>query len=72
MPPTGDIACAASPMQSRPGDASGQAVDLDGKEFDLIPGGDFGDAIGEDGCDTDDALVEGWRPAAGRGQRCLC
>jgi hypothetical protein len=35
-------------------------VDLDFEEFDLIPVGDLGYAVGEEGCDADDALVDGF------------
>ena len=38
MPPTGDMAWAASPMQSRPGTRPAiETVDLDGEKLDLVP-----------------------------------
>ncbi len=60
MPPTGDMAWAASPMQSRPGEHhSLETIDLDGEELDLVPGVDLGGAAGEEGNDALDALLEG-------------
>ena len=47
-PPTGDIACAASPMQSRPGRYQrSQPVDRDGEELDLVPVRELADPVGE-------------------------
>ena len=74
MPPTGDMAWAASPMQSRPGDGPAfEVVDLDGEELDLVPGIEFGGAAGEEGGEALDAVRgrRGGRPAGFRG-RCLC
>ena len=38
-------------------------VDLDREELDLVPGGDLGDAVGEERRDADDARWKASRPA---------
>ena len=64
MPPTGDMAWAASPMQSRPGSPPAfEVVDLDGEELDLVPGVELGGAAGEEGGELLEAGVEGFEAA---------
>ncbi len=36
-----------------------EAVDLNGEEFDLVPGGDLVDAVGEEGDEADEGVAEG-------------
>ena len=49
----------ADAEQTRRG-PSFEMIDLHGEEFDLVPGVDLGDAVGEEGGDACDALLEGF------------
>ena len=58
-PPIGDMACAASPMQRRPGRHHFlQPVDRDAEQLDVVPDFQFADAVGEKRRHFDDPCAE--------------
>ena len=59
MPPTGDMAWAASPMHEAGAVPAGEAVDLNGERSELIPCGDLVDAIGKEGDEADEGVAKG-------------
>ena len=64
-PPIGDIACAASPMQIRPGRHHFlQPVDRDAEQLDVIPAFQFADAVGEKRRHVDDPPRKASSPSA--------
>ena len=46
-PPTGDIACAASPKHRTPAGTTRQTVDRHGQQLDVVPAFEFGHPVGE-------------------------